>query len=198
MSVPPPVTAFFGGSFDPVHNGHLYVARTVHEQTPFKTILFVPNRANPLKREESAAAPHHRAGMVQEAIRDLDWCSVSLAEIEGPVPSYTARTIAHLIGEGRLVSRPGMIIGDDLLEQLPQWHDAKTLLSRVVLILVRRSREEVDYSRFDLPPDAVILQNDPVVLSSTAVRTRLLAGKPITDLVPECVHEYILRHRVYQ
>lgn len=193
-----PAQAFFGGSFDPVHNGHLHVARTVREETTYKTILFVPNRANPLKDGGAVASAHHRYRMVLEAIREMEWCAASSVEIDTPAPSYTVDTITALIERGELIERPGMIIGDDLLEQLPRWHDAAELLTRVVLILLRRETGDSPAAPSDLPAGTITVQNKRCELSSTDIRRRLQLRKPIRGLVPEQVYEYIQRHHPYQ
>lgn len=186
---------FFGGTFDPVHNGHIHVAREVRRLTNYRRILFVPNRANPLKDDNPGASGEHRRRMIQEAISALSWCGVSDVEIEREEPSYTVNTIERLIAQGLLVPRPGMIVGDDLVEGIPFWHDWERLLRMVTPILVRR--DAADNLRSFLPPGTVVVPNQQVAVSSSDIRSRLDRGESIRHLVPEAVYAYIEQYRPY-
>ena len=186
---------FFGGTFDPVHNGHMHIAREVCRLTPYRTVLFVPNRANPLKDDSPRTSGEHRRGMIQQAISGLDWCGVSTTELEREEPSYTVNTIDRLIAEGVLVSRPGMIIGDDLVEGIPYWHEWERLLQLVTPILVRR--DDGGSPGLFLPRGTVVVHNEQVAVSSSEIRERLNRGDSIRHLVPEAVYAYIEQHRPY-
>ena len=196
MSFSGPADLFFGGSFDPIHQGHILIARAVHDHTSRKTVLFVPNRANPLKTNGPRASAHHRMQMTREAIRGIEWCSVSAVEIESARPSYTVDTIRHLIAENVLVPKPGMIIGDDLAAQITSWHQWEQLLKIVTVVLVRRL-EEGDSLPPNLPEDTEIVRNEMIPISSTEIRDRLREGRSIKGLVPTGVHEYIQRYNPY-
>lgn len=209
MSVPSPATVFFGGSFDPIHNGHLHIARAVHRDPRFGTVLFVPNKTNPLKGENPGASADHRFNMISAAVEHLDWCFVSRAEIDYPGPSYTVDTIERLVAERALVPHPGMIIGDDLVEQLPRWHDYERLMDLVTVLLVRRHQPERSGSRerptgvgdtgtASLPDSTVFVDNERIEISSTEIRKRLGTGVSITELVPRNVYEYIRKHQLYR
>jgi nicotinate-nucleotide adenylyltransferase len=186
---------FFGGTFDPVHNGHIHIAHEVRRLTRYRTVLFVPNRANPLKGEGPRASGEHRRQMLQRAVSGLDWCGVSSAEIESRGPSYTVDTIDRLIEEGVLISRPGMVIGDDLVEGIPFWHDWERLFRLVTPILVRRTGGKKPGSF--LPLETLVVHNEQVTVSSSEIRDRLDRGQSIRHLVPEAVYAYIEQHRPY-
>ncbi len=189
-------SAFFGGSFDPIHRGHLYIARLVHETTPYQSILFVPNRTNPLKQQEPSADGIHRLEMIKLAIADMPWCAVSSAEVDREEPSYTVDTIELLLREGILQESPGMIIGDDLLEELPRWHDYERLRSLVTPIVLQREKGPV-HRQNALPEKTLVIRNRPMEVSSSEVRRRLRRGEPVRELLPERVYEYIRTHKPY-
>jgi nicotinate-nucleotide adenylyltransferase len=196
VSLSGPADLFFGGSFDPIHQGHILIARAVHDQTSRKTVLLVPNRANPLKTSGPQASARHRIEMIREAIRGIEWCSVSAVEIDSDRPSYTIDTIRRLIAGNVLVPKPGMIIGDDLAAQITRWHQWEQLLKIVTIVLVRRL-EEGDSLPPNLPEDTQIVRNEKIPISSTEIRNRLREGRSIKGLVPTGVHEYIQRYNPY-
>lgn len=195
-----PAAAFFGGSFDPIHRGHLYIADVVHTSTSFSSILFVPNRINPLKNYSPAASGVDRLRMIECAIADYTWCRVDSDEIDFSGPSYTVDTVERLIVRKRLVERPGLIIGDDLVDQVSGWHEAEKLLRIVVPVVVRRHTERSIEQRTlptAFPHDTVIVYNEQIPVSSTEVRNRIRSGLSIKELVPPEVYEYIQRYQPY-
>jgi len=194
---------FFGGSFDPIHLGHLFVAQEAAEAVAASTVLFVPTGRNPLKPGSAGASATDRLEMVRRAVVHNESFAVSDVEVgsvnyEGAEPSYTEATVRTLIDAGTLVSRPALIIGDDLLLELPRWRNYKALLAEVRLIVV--TRHGVDRSA--LPPEAaadtLILENPEIPVSSTTVRSRLQQGRSVRYLVPDSVYEYINTHQLYQ
>ncbi|MFW5693729.1 MAG: nicotinate (nicotinamide) nucleotide adenylyltransferase [Alkalispirochaeta sp.] len=194
---------FFGGSFDPVHLGHLFAAQEAATAVGASRVLVVPTARNPLKQERSAVSVEHRLEMVRRAVADNDMFVVSEVEIAAASgtsgePSYTEATVRTLIETGMLVSRPAMIIGDDLLAELPRWKNYQALLSAVRLIVV--SRYGVDRSTLpaDAASDTLILENPEIPVSSSTVRSRLRQGRSVRYLVPDAVYEYINTHQLYQ
>lgn len=191
---------YFGGSFDPPHLGHLYAAQEALDRGGFRHVLFVPTGANPLKGAVEGASGADRLEMVRRAISGNEAFALSEAEIHTERPSYTVETIERLIASGDLGgrdgSRPGLMIGDDLLDQLHRWRDIERLFSIVRLVVVRRSAA-VEIPAV-LPRDALFVDTAPVPISSREIRQRLREGASIRYLVPDSVYEYIEHTGIYR
>lgn len=194
-----PATAVFGGSFDPVHLGHLHVIGLVRSCTVFTTILVVPNRQNPLKTRGPGAGCEDRLQMLQRALATFGNCRVSREELDRPGPSYAIHTLESLISSNQVISRPGYILGDDLLKQLRNWYRWRDLLKTTVPVVITRDGDpsRLRESMPELPDDTVFLQNPPHPASSSLVRARIARGESPADLLPQSVNEYIEYHRIY-
>ncbi|SIQ22358.1 nicotinate-nucleotide adenylyltransferase [Alkalispirochaeta americana] len=192
--------AFLGGSFDPIHLGHLHALRAVKEARPGDNILLIPARLNPLKERAPHAGDAQRLEMVHRATVDWEWCGVSSVEIDRPGPSYTVDTVEHLLQKGVLAPSPGMIVGDDLLQELPRWHAFPRLLETVVLLVLQRDLQVQAVQRFcDSYPAArvVAIPGDPLRVSSTEIRRGLserASRDSVAHLLPEAVYEFLCRH----
>lgn len=199
---------FFGGSFDPIHNGHLFMAAEAAAVTGMRPVLFVPTGTNPLKREGAILSASDRYQMVCRAVADADDFLVSDFEIraQAGAVNYTVNTISALIARGDLIERPGLLIGDDILPELGRWHDVERLFRMVRPVIVRRNQldnrldrpaesERVAASTVLLPEDTVYVDNVRVPISSTAVRERLARGESVRYLVPEAVWTYLEERR---
>ncbi|MEX2443655.1 MAG: nicotinate-nucleotide adenylyltransferase [Alkalispirochaeta sp.] len=199
-----PAEVFFGGSFDPIHLGHLFAAQEAAAAVGASSVLVVPTGRNPLKPGASVASPADRLEMVRRATADNALFAVSDVEVahefrtDGEETSYTEATVRMLVGGGRLVSRPAMIIGDDLLEQLPRWRNYRSLLSLVRLIVVSRYGVRQDTLPEEAAPDTLVLENPEIPVSSSTVRSRLRQGRSVRYLVPDAVYEYINTNQLYQ
>lgn len=191
---------YVGGSFDPPHLGHLYAAQEALHRGGFTRALFVPTGRNPLKKNREGTAPEDRLEMLRRAVAGNDAFSLSEVEIHSRDVSYTVDTIHHLITTGQLAGldggRPGMMIGDDLLEQLPRWREVTKLLSIVSLVVV--ARDAAFTVPEIVPPEAMIIRNLPIPISSREIRQRLREGAPIRYLVPDGVYEYIEQKHLYR
>ncbi|MFO8043144.1 MAG: nicotinate-nucleotide adenylyltransferase [Alkalispirochaeta sp.] len=189
---------FFGGSFDPIHLGHLFAAQEAATEVGASSVMVVPTGRNPLKPDATAASAAHRLEMVRQATADNPLFTVSDIEVTREEASYTEATVRALIATGGLVPRPGMIIGDDLLRELSRWRNYRSLLSMVRLVVV--SRHGIDAEAFppEAAPDTVVLENPEIPVSSSTVRSRLRHGRSVRYLVPDTVYEYINRNQLYQ
>lgn len=194
---------FFGGSFDPIHLGHLFAAQEAATVVGASKVLLVPTGRNPLKPEASSASAEDRLEMARRAVTNNETFSVSDVEVLGSTavgadPSYTEATVHTLINTGALIPRPSLIIGDDLLPELPRWRNYRSLLEVVRLVVVTRGGVD----RSILPPEAgsdtCIVENPEIPVSSTTVRSRLQQGRSVRYLVPDAVYEYINTHQLYQ
>jgi nicotinate-nucleotide adenylyltransferase len=189
---------YFGGSFDPIHQGHLFAAEEALRVTGATVVLFVPTGQNPLKGGVSAVSPQDRFAMVERAIAGNDRFRASEFELRHPGVSYTFESIDRLVRNGELVERPGLVIGDDLLPELPLWHRIEELLRRVRLVVISRTESGAAQLPSGAAADSIVVPNVEVPVSSRGVRSRLREGLSVRYLVPEAVYEYIRDHQLYR
>ncbi|MDE2628525.1 MAG: nicotinate-nucleotide adenylyltransferase [Burkholderiales bacterium] len=190
----------FGGSFDPVHNAHVALARLALAELWLDELLWVPVGQPWQKQRELAPAPHREA-MVRLAIAGEPRFALSRIETQRVGPSYTVETVREL-----QAARPGvrwfLVIGQDQYAGFHTWHGWQELLGLVTLAVVGRAasgpggKREADPQVLRVPHEAVAL---PMMAeSSTDIRERLAHGQGIDDLVPAPVARYIARHHLYQ
>ncbi len=194
-----------GGSFNPIHYGHLDVARAVSAARRLDRVLFLPARQPPHKTGELAPAAH-RLRMVELACEEEPRFVADDLELQRPGPSYTVDTLAELrrrLGDATLY----FIIGADLFAEFSKWRQPQRILSLARLIVVNRPGAEISWRADDFPQfsraDLLRIERDhvrmpPSILSSTDVRAAVRAGRPLADLVPAKVARYILENRLYQ
>ena len=192
-----------GGTFDPIHMGHLIIAEEIRGHLDLTEVLFVPAGEPWLKTNNSISPAEHRVQMVRLAIADESSFKLSTIEIERTGPSYTIDTIAQFKSQIGAGDKLFFILGWDNLMQLPQWREPSRLVQMCNLVAVPR----VGYS----PPDLntlevavsglsrnVIMLNTPQIeISSSEIRNRVARGLSIHHLVPEPVERYIKQHRLY-
>ncbi|MFH1381674.1 MAG: nicotinate-nucleotide adenylyltransferase [Chloroflexota bacterium] len=192
-----------GGTFDPVHNGHLMVAEEVKARLDLTEVLFVPTGQPWLKTGKAITPAEHRVRMVRLAIEDKPYGKLSTVEVDRRGPSYTVDTMAelqHQYGRGLQLF---FILGWDNLAQLPRWREPARLIKICRLVAVPRP----GYSLPDLKSlealipglsRSLVLLDKPVIdISASDVRGRVAGGLPIGQLVPRSVGEYIKQHKLY-
>lgn len=184
--------ALFGGSFDPVHLGHLMVAEAAGEALG-ASIRFLPAREQPLKREAHRAAASHRVAMLAAAVAGNPRFSVEALELELPTPSYTVSTLRAL-ARREPGNRVLLLLGADAARELPRWHEADALPELADVVVFARPGTTVPRTKLITRTITV-----PVIdLSATDIRERVAAGRSIRYLVPEPVREYIAAHGLYR
>lgn len=184
--------ALFGGSFDPVHVGHLMVAEAAADALGAR-VRFLPAREQPLKREAHHAAPAHRAAMLAAAVAGNPRFTVEGIELELETPSYTVATLRAL-AQREPGNRFLLLLGADAARELPRWHEAQALPALADVVVF--ARPGADVPRTPLIDRSITV---PVIdLSATEIRARVAAGRSIRYLVPEPVREYIALHRLYE
>jgi nicotinate-nucleotide adenylyltransferase len=189
-----------GGSFDPIHNGHLLLARDVLEILELDELIFIPNRQSPLKAAPTSAKA--RFAMIERAIAGEKGFSVSPMELKRPGPSYSIDTVEEL-QEAHPSADLTFLIGSDSLRDLHRWKSIEQLLTKVTFRVMARP-ENGDVSTVQLPdPWPERLRNNLITtrqidISSTEIRQRAKAGKSLNYLVPEQVAAYINAERLYQ
>lgn len=206
----------YGGSFDPVHAGHLHVARAAREHAALDELLFVPARRPPHKPGRVLASGEHRLAMLELAIEELGFGLATDLELRRSGPSYTIDTVRALSGEvgglaPRLVeqladARLVLILGSDNLAGLPEWREVEELLARVDPIVIARGERPEEWLaklRGRLPEKllerlaAGFLDLPPVRVSSTELREALARGEDPGAELPRGVLEYVRSHGVY-
>ena len=182
----------FGGSFDPVHHGHLIVARVAAETLGLAEVRFVPAREQPFKVGRHGAGARHRAEMLQLAIAEAPGFAVEPAELERAGPSYTVDTLRALRDR-----EPGieltLLLGADAAAELGAWHSAAELPGLARIVVFARPGSPVPQS----PLIAGSIRVPALDISATEIRRRVREGRPIRYWVPDPVAEYIARHELY-
>ena len=192
-----------GGTFDPVHNGHLIVAEVARERFNFNEVLFIPAGQPWLKVEQSITPPQHRLQMLRLALDDRPYFRISEMEIERPGPTYTIDTINALKKRLNAEDELFFILGQDTLMQLPQWYEAQNLIRLCYLVAAPRpgvKKPDLKALEVELPgiTQRVMLMKEPLVdISATDIRERAARGLSVRHLVPEPVNRYIKEHRLY-
>jgi nicotinate-nucleotide adenylyltransferase len=186
------VSGIFGGSFDPIHLGHLIVARSAAEQLRLEVVRFVPARIQPFKTDRQMATPEDRLAMLQLALADQPGFEVDDREIRRKGTSYTIDTLRELRAEAP-EDQLCLLVGADAARELPDWREARLIpeLSRIVVL----TRPGVKYALGEL--EAELIEVPEIDISATEIRRRVRDGEPIDELVPPAVAEYIESHGLY-
>ncbi len=192
-----------GGTFDPIHNGHIVVAEETRARLELAEILFVPAGQPWLKEGSPILAAEHRVQMVRLAIADEPCFKLSTVEIDRAGPSYTVDTITELQARLGAGDELFFILGWDNLAQLPQWRQAPRLIKMCRLVAVPRPGYSLpDLNSLEtvipgLSQSLTVLDKPEVDINATEIRNRVARGLSIRQLVPERVDEYIRQHQLY-
>ena len=192
-----------GGTFDPIHNGHIIVAEETRARLNLAEVLFVPAGQPWLKEDSPILAAEHRVQMVRLAIAHQPYFKLSTMEIDRAGPSYTVETIAELQAELSTGDELFFILGWDNLAQLPQWKEPSRLVKMCRLVAVPRPGYPLpDLGSLEavipgLSRGLILLDKPEVDIGATEIRNRVAQGLSIRHLVPEPVDEYIRQHQLY-
>lgn len=196
-------TLFFGGSFNPIHRGHLVCSLSAAKSGGFEKVVLVPSHRPVLKSRAYDLAPvEHRVAMLMLACQSMKGSSVhydlDLIELQRSGPSYTYDTVVGLGGTPD--HNIDWLIGADQLLNLQRWYRISDLLKLARFWIMQRPGYPIDWSQVD--PLVRPLQNQvvpvpPTDISATQIRQRIRDGQSIEGLVPEAVREYILTHRLF-
>jgi nicotinate-nucleotide adenylyltransferase len=213
------LTGLFGGTFNPIHCGHLKAAEEVLRYFPLDRILFIPSYIPPHKNKKEVVAVEHRLKMVEIACKGQSRFQVSDVEARKSEPSYSIVTLKKLRGISR-GDRFYFIVGSDAFLEIETWKSYQQLLKECSFIVVSRPGFELkslgkvmnkvkprNFIALGQPLDSgnrvlaekvvYCLEIDSLNISSSEIRKKLQAGLPITGLVPEGVEEYINQHHLY-
>jgi nicotinate-nucleotide adenylyltransferase len=189
----------FGGSFNPIHNGHLQCSRIVAGLRGFDRVMLIPSAQPPHKaRQSDVASATDRLALCQLAAEGDPLFEASDIELRRNGPSYTIDTVRELKSRGyRHIS---WLIGADMLMIFPKWHQARELMQEATMLVMARPGVELAWNK--LPEEFRRLQQNQVEaplidISATEIRRRIRAGESIDDLTPPRVAAYIREHRLY-
>jgi len=201
----------FGGSFDPVHTGHLVAARACLEQAGIDRMILVPAGVSPFKQDRPPTAGRHRAAMLELATAGDPLFEISTIELGRDGPSYTADTLEQL-----RAAHPGdtllLVVGPDSLASFPTWRRPDRILKLAELLPVeRQGLDDLERLRSATPALEALVGRDrldriiasrvrmpPIEVRSTDLRRAVAEGRPLCGLTPPAVEDYIRRHRLYR
>lgn len=184
-----------GGTFDPVHIGHLILAESARDQLGLDRVLFVP-AGHPWRKEgREIASSGDRVAMLRLAIEGNDPFAVSLVEVEQVGPSYTHVTLKE-IAEANSGAEMYFILGRDALTDLPNWKDPDRIMELATLVAAERVGEVIA-APVQGVARATWLQMPLIEISATAIRERVRRGRSIRYLVPPAVEAYIRERGLY-
>ncbi len=196
-----------GGTFDPVHYGHLVIAEEVYAALDLAEMVFVPAGHPPHKPDSLVAEARHRLAMLELAIAHNPHFSISRVDLERPGPSYTVETLRLLHQQWGEQTAIYFLIGWDSLEDLLTWHDPAGILQQLsYLVAVRRPgyneesgyRDSLEARLPGIKQRLLVVSAPQLEISSTDLRTRIAEGRPIKYQLPESVEQYIEQYRLYQ
>jgi nicotinate-nucleotide adenylyltransferase len=178
-----------GGTFDPVHNAHLAMARAAREALALDKVLFMPT-GNPRYRTPAVASGEHRLAMLRLAVGDNDSCEIDARELAPGASGYTVDTLRELRLELGADTELWLLMGADQYTKLDTWHRPHD---------VKRMAKLAVFARPGSPPprNAKVIPLEPMNVSASAIRGRIARGEDISALVPPAVAGYIAQHRLY-
>lgn len=191
---------WFGGSFNPIHHGHLICARAVAEVGGFNKVVLVPSSQPPHKPAHGdIAAAEHRLAMCRLAVEGTDLFEVDDLELRRAGPSYTIDTVRELRRRGW--PEIHWLIGADMVKTLPLWHQPEALLAETRFIVMARPGWTLDWGLLPLPyrrlEEQVVIA--PLVdIGATDIRKRVAEEKSVDYLLPEKVVKYIREKNIYR
>ena len=183
--------AIYGGTFDPIHHGHLIVAREARERLGTEEVIFIPARASPvspLRKTAPVARDEIRLLMIQAAIENEPGFAVDDCELRRPPPSYTIDTIEQ-IRQRKADATIYCLIGGDNVDKLTKWRRFVDLEKMVRFVVLDRSGQR--------PHHAYPVIRRKIDISATEIRKRVATGRSIRYFVPPAVEEIIRREKLY-
>jgi len=199
----PSKIGLLGGTFDPIHIGHLLIAEDAREALGLDTVVFIPAGRPWLKANQSVTDPQHRLAMVGLAIGPNPHFQVSDIEIRRQGPTYTVDTLEQLQQDYSPNTEKFLILGMDSLNELARWRSPERLFDLCVVVGVSRpGQEEIDIDKLESIAEGasgkiVLISGPSVGISGTNIRDRVVHGKSIKYRVPVDVESYILEHGLY-
>lgn len=193
-----------GGTFNPIHHGHLFLAENAYEQAGLDQVLFMPTMNPPHKTGIRVVDSLHRTNMVRLAIKDNPHFILSTMELHREGLTYTSDTLTILTKLNPDTSYY-FIVGADSLLMMTEWKDPKTVFELSTIVTAGRDnrpteqiRKQIKYLEDTFHAHIILLDMPIIEISSENIRERISAGKSIRYYVPDEVEEYIFKHGLYR
>ncbi|MBK8046588.1 MAG: nicotinate (nicotinamide) nucleotide adenylyltransferase [Anaerolineales bacterium] len=192
----------FGGTFDPIHIGHLILAEEAWFQLKLDAVYLSPSGDPPHKRGRRMAPIEDRIRMAELATADSDYLLVSRIDADRPGPHYTVDMVRLLQEQAGADTEIYFLMGMDSLRDLPTWYQPQWLVEHARLVALSRHDVELDWDELEsklpgLRNRVIILDMPELEISSHVIQQRVHNGQPIRYMVPRAVESYIRKHRVY-
>ncbi len=194
----------FGGTFDPIHVGHLIIAQEAAVEVGLDRVLFVPAGQPWLKAGTQVSEGRHRLEMTRRAVALNDRFDVSTVEVDRPGPTYTADTLEQLRAGMDAADSLHFILGMDSLENLHRWSRPERLFDLCTIVAVARpghrnfDLQSLEQIRVGASSGVAVVHGPGIGISAAEVRRRVARGLPITHWVPSAVEEYIYENGLYR
>ena len=185
--------AIFGGSFDPIHNGHLHLITSILDSKIFEKLIVIP--AGDPWQKEMHASKLDRLAMTQIALKGIR-VDVNDCEVSRTGPSYAIDTAKHLI-DSEPQARYTWIIGSDSLQNIATWDRLEELTNIVDFLVIIRPGHAIEAANVHAEVKWSSIEIEALDISSTAVRHLLAEGRDVSHLIPQEVHRYIIEKRLY-
>ncbi len=198
--------ALFGGTFDPIHSGHVRVADAAAKQIGAEKVVFIPAKRSPLKRFLPHASDADRLRMITLAIAGNDSLAVSNCELQRPAPSYTLDTIRQFQRDYGPETSIHWLLGADSIAEVVHWCKIRELIDECNLTTMQRPGYTADFDRFEpvwgrervAKLKRNVVRTPLIDISSTEARRRLAAGEDISGMLHPDVIQYIREHDLYR
>ena len=192
-----------GGTFDPIHNGHLAIAEEARTDLNLEKVLFLPAGQPWMKSDRPILAANHRVSMIRLAIEGRPYFKLSTIEVEHKGPSYSVDTITRLKAQSAEASDLYFIVGWDSLARITLWKNPLKLIKLCFLVTIPRpgyDRPDINKLEAEIPgisKKTIFMDKPRLDISATDIRNRVAQGLPISGLVPAKVAGYIKGNGLY-
>jgi nicotinate-nucleotide adenylyltransferase len=186
--------AIFGGSFNPVHIGHVALVVHLIEAQKLDKVYVIPAAQSPFKKNNMLVSDIHRLKMCKLAFKGIPQCEVLDVELKRTPPSYTIDTIQELISTKRVGTKDRLflIVGQDQLSDFAKWKAPDAILAKATLLVAKRAGYHRESQKGSIFVDTPVFE-----VSSSDIRNRILTNQIVIHLLPHTVYTYITRHSLY-
>ena len=195
--------AIYGGSFDPIHIGHVALADSAVKECGIDKLIFMPAYISPFKQDRKVTDGRNRCGMIECVLKYNKAFCLSRYELNKGGPSYTVETLRHW--RGMLDGKLSFVLGFDSAVQVDTWFEGPEILRDYHLITairpgtdVSEGLHKIELLRSEYGADITVMNMEPVDASSTQIRELAKEGRPLNGLVLPEVEEYIIEHKLYK